>query len=235
MKKILYILIGVLMPFWAISCSDEDNQNVMPSATGTMTDKDGNEYHWVRIGKLDWMTENLHCDTPFYDDRENPRFTNSLGNSWLYFANGDLTYQKQCYENFGNYYSWQEAVDNAPEGWRLPTDEDYKSLERSLGMKNSDVDKEGWRNGVADLLTQRDEGTMLNFRYGGQICNYDFSFISLYREYDYGYYWTATDTTEHNEPAAWARVITPGRNAVKRTLVLQQQHCLSVRYVRDAK
>lgn len=39
----------------------------------------------------------------------------------------------------------------------------------------------------------------------------------------------------NHEPAAYARMITPGRNAVNRLVILQEKHCLSVRYVRDAQ
>lgn len=215
------------------ACSDDDDKlpSVTPSATGTVSDKDGNEYHWVRIGKLDWMTENLHCDAPFYEDLRNPKWTTQFGG--LSLTGGDIEVQKKYYATFGNYYSWQEAVDYAPEGWRLPTDEDFKALEKMLGVKN--VDDEGWRPGASTLMTQREEGTCLDFRYGGEICNYINSSIGLYHPYDYGYYWTSTEKEVNKEPAAYARMITPSRNAVNRLVILKEKHFLSVRYVRDAK
>ena len=213
------------------SCSDDDKEpTVLPKATGTVTDKDGNEYHWVRIGNLDWMTENLHCDTPFYEDLDNPKWSSQWSGLTL---NGDLDAQKKYFSLFGNYYTWQEAMDYAPDGWRLPTDEDFKSLERELGIKN--VDAEGWRDGASGLMTQENEGTCLSFRYGGEICNYVYSSMGLYHPYDYGYYWTGTYVEVNHEPAAYARMITPGRNAVNRLVILQERHCLSVRYVRDAQ
>lgn len=212
------------------SCGDDDDMpTVTPAASGVVQDMDGNEYHWVRIGNLDWMTDNLRCGTPFYEDTDNDKW----GRRELSLPNSMETSQV-IYENFGNYYSWQEAMDNAPEGWRLPTDEDWKNLERTLGMKQSDLDKEGWRSGASYLMTQEGEGTQLNMRYGGSVYFLGYS-LSINHFYDYGDYWTATSTTVNGEPAAYARAITPSRNAVNRLQVLQEEHFMSVRYVRDAQ
>ena len=230
-KRYIYSLLVVLVLPMMFACSDDDKvPTVVPTASGTVTDRDGNEYHWVRIGNLDWMTENLRCDDPYYEDVYNEKW----GKNGLTLAN-DLETEKKYFKLFGNYYTWQEAMDNAPEGWRLPTDDDFKALEIQLGMKESDANRMGWRKGASTLMTQQGEGTMLDFRYGGEVCNFSYSNIELYHPYDYGYYWTATDTLVNNEPASIARVITPSRNAVNRLVILHEQHFMSVRYVRDAK
>lgn len=221
----------LLVVLFVAACSDDDKlPMVTPSDSGIVTDKDGNEYRWVRIGNLDWMTENLRCDAPFYEDLNNPKWSSEWSGMTL---RGDLDTQKKYFSLFGNYYSWQEAVDYAPDGWRLPTDDDFKALEKLLGIKH--VDSEGWREGASQMMTQEGEGTCLAFRYGGEICNYVYSTIGLYHPYDYGYYWTGTYAEVNNEPAAYARMITPSRNAVNRLIILQEKHCLSVRYVRDAR
>lgn len=233
-KYILSATLAMILSCSAISCSDDDKEpSVSPTASGTVTDKDGNEYHWVRIGNLDWMTENLRCDDPFYEDIYNPKWVNKWGDPLA--LSGTLKDWKKWYEDFGNYYSWEEAVAYAPEGWRLPTDEDFKALESELGMNKGELDREGWRSGASELMTQQGVGTMLDFRFGGEICNYSYSNIDLYHQYDYGYYWTSTNTEINKEPAAYARMITPGKNAVNRLVILQNLHFLSVRYVRDAK
>ena len=33
------------------------------------------------------------------------------------------------YKKYGNLYTWEEALEVCPEGWRLPTDEDWQNLE----------------------------------------------------------------------------------------------------------
>lgn len=61
------LFFAIMLPLVFASCDDDEDKvpSVIPTETGTVTDMDGNEYHWVRIGKLDWMTENLHCGLPF--------------------------------------------------------------------------------------------------------------------------------------------------------------------------
>lgn len=54
------------------SCSDDDKlPDVRPAAKGEYTDvRDGNTYGWVRIGDLEWMTENLKYQVgglPYYE------------------------------------------------------------------------------------------------------------------------------------------------------------------------
>ena len=51
------------------SCNDDDSlPTILPSERGTFTDeRDGKIYGWVRIGDLDWMTENLNYGTPYYE------------------------------------------------------------------------------------------------------------------------------------------------------------------------
>lgn len=229
-RKMAMILFLSLAIGCLSSCSDDDDSpSVAPSASGVVQDMDGNEYHWVRIGNLDWMTDNLRCGTPFYEDAYNDKW----GRRSLSLPNSMET-SKLIYDNFGNYYSWQEAMDNAPEGWRLPTDDDWKNLERALGMRQADIDKEGWRSGCSYLMTQDGEGSQLNMRYGGSVYFLGYS-LSINHYYDFGYYWSATSTSINGEPAAYARMITPSRNAVNRLQVMQEEHFMSVRYVRDAQ
>ena len=55
---------------------------------------------------------------------------------------------------YGYLYTWPAAQKALPEGWRLPTDEDWKILEKELGMEETELNLlEEWRNkGVETLL-----------------------------------------------------------------------------------
>lgn len=72
-------------------------------------------------------------------------------------------------ETYGLLYSFDAAQRVVPEGWRLPTDEDWKKLERALGMAEQDVEKVNeWRGeSQAVLLKEGEEGIGFNVRYGG--------------------------------------------------------------------
>lgn len=236
MKKLLYIVCLIcVMGFTA--CSDDDNVSVKPNATGTMTDKDGNEYQWVRIGGLDWMASNLRSGDPFYEWTREDDWGDT--ENVVDLSTWTLEQAKTEYNLFGNYYSYDDAVANAPDGWRLPTDEDWKKLEMALGMSKSAADALGFRNGAADLAVQTiEEGTGLNLRYGGALKHFSYGYdweVSPYHVYDYGMYWTSTIDTTQVEKAVFYRKITPARNMIERNSSSLSYVYFSVRYVRDAK
>ena len=69
------------------------------------------------------------------------------------------------YDKHGNLYTWEEANTLCPDGWRLPTDEDWKNLERALGMSQADANQKGWRgNYFLTLLTQGEDGLGFNMQ-----------------------------------------------------------------------
>ncbi len=60
---------------------------------------------------------------------------------------------------FGNLYNafvFSGTRNIAPEGWHVPTDEEWMELEKTLGMSASEVLQTGWRgNEEANLLTSQ--------------------------------------------------------------------------------
>jgi len=80
--------------------------------------RDGQVYNTIQIGNLIWMSENLRYNLP--GSFENP-------------ANTEIKY--------GRLYNWKQAQEVCPEGWQLPTDADWKSLERIFGMALNDLEK----------------------------------------------------------------------------------------------
>ena len=96
--------------------------------SGTFRDpRDGRHYDWVRIGDQVWMAENL-------------RFAAGSG-SWCW-KNDDT----QCILR-GRLYDWTTAQFVAPPGWHLPSDEEWKTLEMTLGLTREQADHEGDRGG----------------------------------------------------------------------------------------
>jgi uncharacterized protein (TIGR02145 family) len=98
---------------------------------GNVTDIDGNVYRTVIIGKYEWMAENLKTTT-FCNGLKILPVTGSA--EW----SGLNSSAYCCYNNsenstdtFGVLYNWY-AVNSGtlcPEGWRIPTDEEWKYLE----------------------------------------------------------------------------------------------------------
>lgn len=229
-KAILYSVLTLVIGMTFTSCSGDDRMpEVTPSDSGTFTDADGTVYHWVRIDNLDWMVENYKGGEAWYTQS--------------YVANGfedafsvdDEDAEDALIARQGNYLTWQQAKDCAPEGWRLPTDADYQALEVALGMSASDASKEGWRNGAGTLMMQQGTGTQLAFLLAGEIGAVTTAYPDKYHVGDYGCYWTATQDTTKANACAYIRVLVANRNMVQRVPCPTNLRWMSVRYVRNAQ
>lgn len=121
----------------------------VPAGSGNMevefagcTDKDGRHYKVVKIGNQIWMAENLA-----YLPSVNPHgVSDTIPLYYVYGYDGTVTAEARQNGNYGRYgtlYNWQAAMKACPAGWRLPGDDDWKVMERHLGMNESDVDFNG--------------------------------------------------------------------------------------------
>jgi len=114
------------------TCFDNDNSStsdhidvvVIEEAIAITDTRDGQKYTIVEIGNQTWFAENLNYET---------------GDSWWY--NNSETYG----EIYGRLYTWDTAQIACPEGWRLPSDDDWKVLEIQLGMSEDVANEEDWR------------------------------------------------------------------------------------------
>jgi len=123
----------------------------LPYDTGTMTDFDGNIYKTIRIGNQWWMAENLKV-THYQDGTPIPNVTNdyewsSLNDyytgAWCYYDNNNNNIA-----DYGILYNWYAVMDShglAPEGWHVPTDEEWMQLEMTLGMDQAELYNTEWR------------------------------------------------------------------------------------------
>lgn len=230
MKTTFYTLLYIALTALPLLTSCDDNfeepvvaKDLTTLPHGTFTDsRDGNVYHFVTIGNLDWTLENAQYDTGSeatcinYAIDQVPK------------KNG-LTTEQQSVSVFGYLYTLKGASIAAPEGWRVPTDEDWKKLEEYLGMNEKEADGEEWRGNIASSLLSNN-GLALKLAgwkdNNAEMCTEDCNFIQAF-----GFYWTST-TTEND--MAYFRKIESKRNEVYRNLT-KTDNMLSVRYVRDTK
>jgi len=113
--------------------------NTPQAGSGTVTDIDGNVYHYVTIGPQVWMVENLRT-TKFRDGTTIPLVTNNT--TWR-----NLTTPGYCWYNhdeasykniYGALYNWY-AINTgklAPVGWHVPSVDDWQVLIDFLGGEN---------------------------------------------------------------------------------------------------
>lgn len=231
MKKLMIGLLA-LVAIGGGACSDDETTiSVQPAASGSFTDeRDGTEYHWVRLGGLDWMTENLRY-VP-----ETGNFAPDLTEPYPgYYDDGQDTLY---YKLHGGLYDYEAALAAVPEGWRLPTDEDWQALETALGMDAEELATIGRRGSVqGELMQQGEEGTGLALELGGYYISDedDARFMTVFTyESVYGFYWTATlDESRAEENFAYYRQIFYNSPQVERNS-MTKLNLLSVRCVRDA-
>lgn len=116
----------------------------------TFTDsRDGNQYSTVQIGNQCWFSENLAylpaVSPPSEGSYEDP----------LYYVYGYNSYSTseaiatQNYQTYGALYNWVASSTACPQGWYLPTDNDWKILEgfvdSQYGIGNPVWDFASWR------------------------------------------------------------------------------------------
>ena len=241
MKKIIYYLLLPLVALAVSACGDDDDNlpEVKPADRGTVTDDEGNVYEWVRIGDLLWTTTNANngpdvWDFDYYDGSSwQPTYSDSYGR----VPSSRKKYMNNTYRpKYGNQMNYANAVASAPEGWRLPSDEDWKNLERCLGM--TDVDNIGARgDGQVFRMQEGEGGTELALLPGGAFIFepiYGWIELNIRFEEVYGYYWTSTlDPSYIDEETAYFRKFLVGQGQVWRERTSGQQ-CMSVRWCRDA-
>lgn len=234
MKKLIWFFL-TLAQLALVSC-DNDNSlpDIVPEERGTVTDNEGNVYEWVRIGDQLWTTTNALNGTPMTEKEyfDNWDWENVIPSSRLSYV------EEEYIPMFGNLMNFDDAVASAPEGWRLPSDEDWQKLECTLGMKNTA--SKGWRgDGVAYKMQEKESGCGLGLLIGGS-CALLQSLGSFKQKLDfvneYGYYWTSTVSPDYDEDftMCYYRKITVGNSRVVREC-MRSECMLSVRWVKDAE
>ena len=128
---------------------------------GTVSDFDGNSYRTIQIGGQNWMAENLKVS--HYADGT-PILLVADKTQWSVLGEGDRAYcwynnMTEYADTTGALYSWPGAMNGAsgsndsstvvqgvcPDGWHIPSDQDWKELEMELGMSQEVADKYDWR------------------------------------------------------------------------------------------
>jgi len=126
-------------------------------------------------GGLTWMTKNLNYEVP---------------DSWCYDKK-----DSNC-DQYGRLYTWEAAKRACRElgnGWRLPTDQEWRDLAKRFGGANDDA-SDGGKAAYEAMIEGGNSG--FSARLGGYR-NSDGSFGLLG---DYGNYWSAT---ERDSDIAW--------------------------------
>jgi uncharacterized protein (TIGR02145 family)/uncharacterized repeat protein (TIGR02543 family) len=177
--------------------------NFRPVAYGMLSDKrDGRTYKTVKMPDgMVWMAENLN-------------YAPSSGKVWVYRSNTVYS------DKYGKLYDWETAKTACPDGWRLPTRQEWNRLGEAAGGKPRE-DRDGninWRgagrklkatSGWGENDRKHNEKTRGSWNgsddygfsalSGGYFCGPNCSGGGFYGagdddvlDYEYGNWWTAT-------------------------------------------
>ncbi len=187
---------------------------------------DNKHYNTVKIGNQCWFSENLNYET---DE-----------GSWCYHDN-----EENC-RRYGRLYSLDTALMRSreekaqgicPNGWHVPSDDDFKTMERELGMARIDANDSGWRGNnvrIGDMLKLFGDCTDRSSDFCGTA---GFDAILEGRRspagaYQYsgthGFLWTSTFYNNN----AWRRMFSRDEEGVHRDLT-SPQNAFFVRCVKD--
>ncbi|MFC2121105.1 FISUMP domain-containing protein [Bacteroidota bacterium] len=108
--------------------------------------RDDNIYEFVEIGTQTWMAENLA-----YLPEVSPSTEGSKHEPYYYVYDYEGSSISEAiasdyYSTDGVLYNYDAAIISCPIGWSFPSDDEWKELEKQLGMSLEDVDRYGVRN-----------------------------------------------------------------------------------------
>jgi uncharacterized protein (TIGR02145 family) len=142
-KGTTFLLMAILLV--TLQSCGHDGNATPKQETGFVTDHEGNQYKTVKIGNQWWMAEDLRTTTfangeiiPFITDAEEWASTTDPACTKY---NNNIEGTEMLY----NYYVLSTGKKYVPEGWRVPTDEDWKKLEEYLGMSVAEIEQTNWR------------------------------------------------------------------------------------------
>ena len=164
---------------------------------GTLFDtRDGQSYPVIRINNQIWLAENFRY-LPCKDKGD--LFDTS------YVSNNDNSYLDKGY---GRLYDWNTAMNIAPEGWKLPSNEDFQELIDFIRKDNKlDVVDEignylksenGWASSFRKIKPNNDK-----YGFNAKPVGYHRN-DSFYSEGYYANFWSATEYNNSDSTNGWS-------------------------------
>ena len=146
----------------------------------------------IKVGNQIWMAENLDVNVP---------------GSWVYNGN------EQLGAKHGRLYTWDAAKNACPDGWHLPSDDEWNQLANTFGGED-----------IAGKQLKINGSSGFNAPLAGYADGHTFWFINVY-----GGYWSSTG---YDDTHAWYRFFTNKADAITKTY-FSKNYGFSVRCVKN--
>ncbi len=249
MKRILltFSISFLIFPFTGAA------QGEQRYASGTATDQENNSFEWINYGTQDWTIENAKVET-YRDGTEIPQVTdasvwaNLTTGAWCYYDNDPTK---------GKLYNWYAVAgihdsdpntpnkEFAPEGWHVPVDAEWRTLQNYLIENGYNYDgitsgnkiakamasTSGWYNstqvGAIGNNQNLNNSSGFNALPEGQRNN----FGSFESESSIAFFW---NPAENSTSDAWSQMLGNDSSFLDGGINYAKQEGFSVRFVRDA-
>lgn len=215
--------------------------------TGTFTDsRDNHEYNWVQIGDQIWMSENLAWLPKVFPPSEGS-FTEPY--YYVHSYEGTNVAEAKAMENYkihGVLYNLPAALVACPDGWHLPSNDDWDKLVKYVNNGFGPYTREAfrWTDNEGEHLSDsyKGAGKHLATFYNG---TNDFGFSgvpSSYRhnKYDFGhlgssgYWWSTTEFFHKNKTWGARLAILPYSSKVSFIMYdTYEDYGISIRCIKD--
>lgn len=172
----------------------------------TVTDIDNNVYKTVKIGNQEWMAENLRVER--FRNGDSIRTTSTPAQEISLVVEPNFQWSYDGDENkaitYGRLYTYYSIVDTrgiCPEGWHVPSDQEWTIL----------IEYSGGENNAQQIIREKN----FNPQYGGFRSTWEFYDLDLY-----GHYWSNTlveDTVPGATDQVYIRTMAPGSKNVLRS------------------
>ena len=188
-----------------------------PSPKNSFNDpRDGQIYGIKKLGSLTWMKQNLR-----YDMRDDS----------ICFEDDEEACAK-----LGMLYTFDGALKACPAGWRLPTDNDWMDLEKSLGMTQEQLTIDGYskaRGYREGLMLQVGGNSGLDFKISGfaTFGKDGATFDGIEGDRPRSYFWTSTASNINGKRNVYRRRIEAQNGMIYRFLNPEAGYAVSVRCV----
>ena len=193
------------------------------------TDIDGNVYQTVQIGNQVWTVTNLKVTHYRNGDAIPTGHSNSEWSNLDNTQTGAYAVYDGNESIYGYLYNWYAVDDSrniAPEGWHVPTDNEWQTLVDYLGGKRvagGKLKEEGTTHWNSPNTEATNEAGFAARPGGYRSGN------GYYGMGSYGYFWSST---EYSSYTAWTRLLHYTGSVVYRSNY-RKPHGFSVRCVRD--
>ena len=219
-------------------------------------DQDGNSFDWQNYGTQDWAIENAEVvtyrdGTPIPNVTDNTEWNSLTSGAWCY-VNNDST-KGRLYNWYAVAGVYDEASFNdrslrkefAPEGWHVPSEEEWKKLENYLIANGYNYDSTTSGNKIAKAMastTGWNASTTAGAVGNDQSLNNSSDFNAFPEGYRYNngsfvdesvsaIFWSSTEVIADD---AWYRSLYNNNSFLYRNGIYKR-YGFSVRFVRDAQ